>query len=126
MKGDVGRGEWIRTTDLLVPKLAASAIYLSIKQILWHKYGKVYLCQYFRKKLDFKYPKHVCGWAIGRSSLSGGRPEPQESLSTGIAIGHAFRHAAGGELPRLRRDCERRRYQRRHWRDTRQHFGRRP
>jgi hypothetical protein len=28
-----GRGEWIRTTDLLVPKLAASAISLSIKQI---------------------------------------------------------------------------------------------
>jgi hypothetical protein len=29
----IGRGEWIRTTDLLVPKLAAFAISMSTKQI---------------------------------------------------------------------------------------------
>jgi len=29
----IGRGEWIRTTDLLVPKLAAFPISLSIKRI---------------------------------------------------------------------------------------------
>ena len=32
-KKNFGRGEWIRTTDLLVPKLVASAISMSTKQI---------------------------------------------------------------------------------------------
>jgi hypothetical protein len=36
-KGINGRGEWIRTTDLLVPKLAAFAISMSTKQIFFAK-----------------------------------------------------------------------------------------
>ena len=40
------------TTDLLVPKLAASAISMSTKQI-------------FSCKLQFKYQKYTRGWAVG-------------------------------------------------------------
>jgi len=37
--GSFGRGEWIRTTDLLVPKVAAFAISLTTTQIFSCKVG---------------------------------------------------------------------------------------